>query len=94
MKPNLKTVDYSGSIANSSTRVMDENPTRVYASFVNDSDEEIYLALGSDATGSKGIRLNANGGSYEINLQNPFYGHIEAICASGGKNLCVVELSL
>lgn len=83
--------DYTVPVGNTSTVVLETNPKRVGATFVNDSDETIYLQKVVPAVASKGIRLNASGGTYEINLSNPFTGRIEAICASGGKNLCVVE---
>jgi len=62
---------------------------RKYAILVNDSNETIYLALGTAALQGKGIRLNANGGAYEIVGEKPYRGAINAICASGSKNLCV-----
>lgn len=89
----MRTNDYSKSVGSSSTRILEPNPNRHYACFINDSDEVIYLALGQSASGNIGIRLNASGGSYEINIINPYHGYIEAICASGGKNLCVIEVS-
>ena len=59
--------------------------------FVNDSDETIYLNLSGTAVMNEGIRLNANGGSYEINLNNLYTGAVTGICSSGTKNLTVVE---
>lgn len=89
----MKTNDYSGDVGATSTRFLEQNPNRHYVALVNDSDEDIYIALGQTAVSNKGIRLNSAGGSYEINMLNPFYGFVEAICASGSKNLCVVEVS-
>jgi len=37
---------------------------------VNDSDVVIYLGVGAAAVLNQGIRLNANGGAYEINWSN------------------------
>lgn len=62
---------------------------RKYAILVNDSNETIYLSLGTDAVLNKGIRLNANGGAYEILGKTPYRGAVNAICSSGSKNLCV-----
>lgn len=73
------------------TLVLAANQKRVDATFVNDSDEVIYLARGSDAVLHTGIRLNAAGGSYEINDSNRFLGAVNAICESGSKVLCVSE---
>ena len=79
------------SIGTGSTEVLVRNTRRNFASFVNDSDTTIYLSLGSAAVLNKGIRLNANGGSFELNVTNLYLGAIYGICAGGGKNLCVVE---
>lgn len=80
-------------VAATSTRVLNANVARGYAVFVNDSDTTIYLALGANAVANQGIRLNANGGSYEINLLNLYDGVIYAIHGStGNKVLTVLEL--
>lgn len=78
-------------VGSSTTEVLAARTGRVCATFVNDSDETIYLALGVNAVMNRGIRLNANGGAYEINWTNMFRGAVDAICTSGGKNLCVME---
>lgn len=80
------------SVLNTSTLVLAANQTRTSAVFINDSDSVIYLALGTAAEANKGIRLNANGGSYEITANNHFPGTVFAICSSSGKNLCVTEV--
>lgn len=74
-----------------STPALALNEDRRFAVFVNDSDETIYLNLTGTAVMNQGIRLNANGGSYEINSTNLYTGIVTAICASGAKNLCVTE---
>lgn len=79
------------SVGSSSTTVLAANSERVSAVFVNDSDETIYLARAAVAVMNKGIRLNANGGAYEINSTNLYCGIVTAICQSGTKNLCVEE---
>jgi hypothetical protein len=89
----LNRIDKSVSVGSSSTSVLTHNSTRVSSTFTNDSDETIYLQLGSAAAANTGIRLNANGGSYEINTSNPWYGDVNAICASGSKTLCAIEVS-
>lgn len=82
----------SVSVGTSGTSILAINTSRKTATFVNDSDETIYLFLSDDAPSTgQGIRLNAEGGSYEINVTNLYNGAITAICASGGKNLCVTE---
>jgi len=74
-----------------STLVLAANPQRMDAVFVNDSNQEIYLARGNAAVLNEGIRLNATGGSYEINANNLFLGAINAIAEGGAKNLTVSE---
>ena len=70
-----------------STQVLAANSRRADAVFVNDSNQPIYLARGNAAVLNAGIRLNANGGSYEINRNNLFLGVINAIAVGGDKNL-------
>ena len=81
------------SIGTTSTTALASNAGRLYALLINDSDETIYLKLGVAAVANEGIRLNANGGSYEMSkkLGNLYTGVINAICASGGKTLLVLE---
>lgn len=91
-------------IGATATLALDANQYRVKATFVNDSNETIYLAKSEGAAMNSGIRLNANGGSFEdlptmvtINGRTFAYiykGAYTAICASGGKVLTVQEESL
>lgn len=70
------------------------NANRKYASFQNDSDTVIYLKVGAAAVANEGIRLNPNGGSYEM---SPAIGNLEltAVYAihggTGNKNLLIKE---
>ena len=73
--------------------ILPVNPLRKYALLVNDSDSTAYIALGIPAAVNEGIRLNANGGSYEINLTNLFNGRIYAVSSVATKLLMVTELS-
>jgi len=84
----IEAVQDSGTLIQvASTEVLAENPRRADAVFVNDSNQPIYLARGNPAVIGQGIRLNANGGSYEINRNNLFLGVINAIAVGGDKNL-------
>ncbi len=69
------------------------NDARVYALFINDSDTTIYLMLGSAAVLNEGIRLNANGGSFEMTQQqgNLYDGVVNGISSGASKNLLVLE---
>ena len=81
-------------VATTSTSVLASNANRLYLLLVNDSDTDIYINLGGAAVASQGIRINANGGSYEMNAGsgNVYTGAIHAIHASTGtKTLLVTE---
>ena len=62
------------------------------ALLVNDSDTAIYLKLGADAVANQGIRLNANGGSYEMSRLhgNLYVGASNAIHGSTGNKVLLV----
>jgi len=81
------------SVGDTSTTILAANANRKYALIVNDSDTVIYLALGAAASVNSGIRLNANGGAYEINWTNLYKGAIYGIHAATGltKRVVVVE---
>ena len=80
------------SVSGTTQEALAENTGRNYALFVNDSDTIMYLGIGVAAVSLKGIRLNANGGSYEMSeaTGNLF---IDAVNAIGGttKNLLIME---
>lgn len=89
----------SATVGSSTTEVLAASPNLRLAYFTNDSDEVIYLGLGHPAVASKGIRLNAAGGNYDTNdepftINIPAGVAVNAICASGGKNLCIQTFSL
>ena len=78
-------------VETSTTVVLATNPSRGYALFVNNSNQDMYLGLGADAVMNQGIRINANGGRYEINDTNLFTGAVNAIASGGAKSLVVTE---
>ena len=84
-------VNTKKTIANTNTPILLVNLKRLFAIFVNDSNEDIYLSLSDTAAMNEGNRLNAGGGSLEINLNNLYTGAVSGICLSGGKNLTVIE---
>ena len=67
------------------------NPQRKGATFVNDSASWMYLAKSDIAAVNIGIPLAPNGGAYEINLTNPYYGPISVACAVAAQNLAWTE---
>jgi len=66
---------------------------RVQALFVNDSDTTIYLRRGAGAAVNQGIRLNVNGGAYEMSqkLGNLYRGPIYAIHGGAGTKRLLVN---
>lgn len=77
-------------VSGTSSTVLAASSGRVYAVFVNDGAVPIYLSLnGVAAVANKGIRLNASGGSYEINLSNQYVGAVNAITSSSTAVLTV-----
>jgi hypothetical protein len=67
------------------------NANRKYALIVNDSANVVYIKLGATAALNTGIRLNANGGSYEINETNLYTGIIDCISSVAAQTLLVTE---
>ena len=74
-------IDLKLTLSTTQQRILGKNPARQYALLVNDGTDDIYLGMGIPATANRGIRLNAGGGSYEINLTNPWHGEIYAVSA-------------
>lgn len=74
-----------------STLIVPENVNRKHLVICNDSMSVVYLGLGSDAVLHNGIRLNAEGGAYEIGWTNlskvPIYG----ICETGTATVTFSE---
>ncbi|GAH94972.1 unnamed protein product [marine sediment metagenome] len=77
-------------VAATERQLLPGNPARIYALIVNDGAEAVYLGMSAPAVQNRGIRLNQNGGSYEINAVNPWHGEIRAISA-GTPAVLIVE---
>lgn len=79
-------------ITTASQVVVPANANRQYLLLINDSDTVIYLNLNGAAAANSGIRLNANGGSYEMGLNALTVGAVTAIHGGAGdKRLIVTE---
>ena len=92
MQPYLEiSFDRTGNATTSSTICLKPNRNRSYALFINDSDTIIYLMKGKVAVLNRGIRLNAAGGSYEINSTNLYKGEIAAIHGGAGNKVLLVN---
>ncbi len=82
------------SIATASTVALAASKSRVYVLLENDSDTDMYLMIGADAVMNQGIRINANGGNYEMSIPQ---GNISDLVINaiqgdtGTKNLLVLE---
>ena len=78
-------------VGTSSVKILSLDPARSYALFTNDSDTAIYLNLSSASTtlDNFAVRLNANGGSYEIsaNRDNLYSGEVWASSTAASKSL-------
>lgn len=74
-----------------STLIIAANASRAGAVFVNDSPNVIYLRVGDTAVLNEGIRLNPNGGAYEINNTNLSTLVVNAISAVAASNLTFQE---
>lgn len=69
------------------------NANRKYVALINDSDTVMYAKVGSDAVLNQGIRINENGGAFELsaNIGNLDLRVINVICTSADKILLVTE---
>jgi len=83
---NGATVTVVGSVV-----ALEPNARRIGATFVNDSGALMYLSKAAVAAVVTGILLRPNGGSYEINFTNPYYGPIAVACVGAGNNLVWTE---
>ena len=77
-------------VTTSSTTIKAANSDRLHLVVVNDSDVVIYLGVGAAAVLNQGIRLNANGGAYEINWSNLYTGAIYGIHGGTGNKVVTV----
>lgn len=74
----------NGSVAITSTTVaVATSTTRAWLLIVNDGANTVYCSKAATATASEGIRLNASGGSYEINAENQYQGTISCVTSGG-----------
>jgi len=84
----------SSNMGGTSAEVVAANSGRKSLLIINDSDVIVYMKINATATLNEGIRLNANGGSYEMSLEmgNVATDAINGIAASGsGKKLLITE---
>lgn len=77
------TNSHSWSLTDQSQIILPNNQERLQATLVNTGTSTAYLNFNTAAIAGLGIALVPQGGSYEINLTNPFKGTISAICNQG-----------
>lgn len=77
------TQSHAWNITEDSSVLLASNTDRLLATFVNIGGSNAYLNFNTDAISGRGITLMPGGGSYEINITNPFKGSISAITAQG-----------
>lgn len=83
--------DYSINVTTASSLVLAANERRKFCIFINDSDETIYLKFGAAASLNAGIRISANGFSYEIDNTNLWVGDVYAIHGGTGNKVLLIE---
>lgn len=77
-------------VGSSTTKLADANTSRKYLLLINDSNEAIYIKFGADAVANEGIRIDASGGVFKMDLSIDTR-QVNGICASGSKELLVSE---
>ncbi|MDJ0950955.1 MAG: hypothetical protein QNJ94_18745 [Alphaproteobacteria bacterium] len=76
------------------TEAVAANPNRTYLLVQNDSDTVVYISMAVGAVVNQGIRLVANGGSYEASPRNGNVDTRPVNCVHGGsgnKRLLITE---
>lgn len=83
----------TASMTTSSGAVIATSLSRRYLLVVNDGSVDVYIKLGATAVANQGIRINANGGSFEMSPAhgNLFYGEINGITATGTATVLVTQ---
>lgn len=87
------TTNTSTSIGVGATQVLATNTGRIYARLTNDSDTAIYLNLSgaSSTLTAYSVRVNANGGTYDIGPTNLYTGIVYASTTAASKKLLILE---
>lgn len=78
-------------VATSTTEVIAANVGRQSLIITNDSDTNVYCAVGIDAVLNQGTRLNANGGVWEIVPPIVYTKEIDCIHGGAGNKVVVTQ---
>ena len=81
--PIERVTDIQAGVVDADSIIVAANEERADLKIVNDSASIVYLARGNVAVVNSGIRLNANGGAFNMDTVDLFLGAIHAICALG-----------
>ena len=81
------------SVGTSTTEIVPRRPSRNYLLIINDGTTTMYLGIGEDAVLNEGIRLNANGGSYQMTPDGGNMSHraINGIVSTGTAVALITE---
>lgn len=81
--PIERATDTYGSVTDVDAIIVAANEERADLKIVNDSASIVYIARGNVAVARSGIRLNGNGGVFNMDQEDLFLGDIHAICDEG-----------
>lgn len=91
----MKVTDLPIEVGAVSVKLLDANPTRSSALFVNThASNKLTLRYMAPAIAGSHIVLNPGGSSYEINRDNPWAGEVHAISNGAGTIVAVNEVSI
>jgi hypothetical protein len=83
------------SVTTTGDQILGSNPKRVAALIVNDGDDIVYLKLGSGpAVINSGLRINPQGGSFQIDRNFPWAGDVYGIVITTTSVVVVTEVSV
>lgn len=94
-RSTIQDLNYSAptkkAIGESTTVIIAANANRRYLCIVNDSNQPVYLAVGASAVMNSGVRINAEGGVFELVGGNMSTQAVNGIATGGDKNVTVQE---
>lgn len=76
------------------TKIMNNNPKRVYANIVNLGSNDVYIMIDNAVSSSRGIYVSPNGGSVTLKWRDDFHlleHEWYAIAITAASNLLVLE---
>ncbi|MBA7676432.1 hypothetical protein ES703_84673 [subsurface metagenome] len=94
MDEDVKAKAVNGAVVTGAASVIvrQANRHRTSLILVNDSVNIIYLSYSATAVLNTGIRLNAEGGTWEINATNLYRGVVSAIATGVTSNMGFIEV--